>query len=43
MVKVVVVKADTYDQQAVELTMKKLFDELGGIPQNIKLGDKVFD
>lgn len=31
MVKVVVVKADNYDEQVVELAMKELFDELGGI------------
>ena len=35
MVKVVVVKADTYDEQVVELAMKELFDELGGY--NLKI------
>ncbi|GMA98245.1 hypothetical protein [Pelosinus sp. IPA-1] len=41
MVKVVVAKADTYDEQVVELAIKELLDELGGIFQFIKPGDKV--
>jgi uncharacterized protein (DUF362 family) len=41
MTKVVVAKADTYDEQVVELAIKELLDELGGISQFIKPGDKV--
>lgn len=41
MVKVVVAKADTYAEQAVDLAMKELLDELGGISGFIKPGDKV--
>lgn len=41
MVKVIVAKADSYDQQVVELAMKELLDELGGISQFIKPGEKV--
>ncbi|AIF52936.1 hypothetical protein [Pelosinus sp. UFO1] len=41
MVKVVVTKADTYDEQVVKLAMQELLDELGGISQFIKPNDKV--
>lgn len=41
MATVVVVKADSYDQQVVELAMKELFDELGGISKFIKPNTKV--
>lgn len=41
MVKVGVVKADTYDEQVVALAMQELLDELGGISEFIKPGDKV--
>lgn len=41
MVKVVVAKEDTYAEHAVDLAMKELLDELGGISEFIKPGDKV--
>lgn len=41
MVKVVVARADSYDQQVVELAIKEVLNELGGISQFIKPGDKV--
>lgn len=41
MTKVAVVKADTYDEKVVELAMKELLDELGGISEFVKPGDRV--
>jgi uncharacterized protein (DUF362 family)/Pyruvate/2-oxoacid:ferredoxin oxidoreductase delta subunit len=41
MVKVAAIKADTYDEQVVASAMKELLDELGGIAEFIKPGDKV--
>lgn len=41
MATVVVVKANSYEEQVVELAIKELLDELGGIAKFIKPGDKV--
>ncbi|GMA98936.1 DUF362 domain-containing protein [Pelosinus sp. IPA-1] len=41
MAKVAAIKAETYDEQVVELAMQTLLDELGGISEFIKPGDKV--
>ncbi|WP_255711588.1 hypothetical protein [Pelosinus baikalensis] len=41
MAKVVVAKADTYDEQVFELAIKELLDEVGGMFQFIKRNDKV--
>ncbi|WP_378952331.1 DUF362 domain-containing protein [Pelosinus sp. sgz500959] len=41
MVKVVVVKADSYNEQVVYQAIQELLEELGGIKQFIKPGDKV--
>ncbi|MBC8015702.1 MAG: DUF362 domain-containing protein, partial [Sporomusaceae bacterium] len=41
MVKVAVVKADSYDKHVVELALKELLDELGGIAKFIKPNTKV--
>lgn len=41
MAKVAAIKAETYDKQVVELAMQTLLDELGGISEFIKPGDKV--
>lgn len=41
MVKVAAIKADTYDEQVIASAMKELLDELGGIAEFIKPGDKV--
>jgi uncharacterized protein (DUF362 family) len=41
MTKGAVIKADIYDEQVVELAIKELLNELGGISEFIKHGGKV--